>query len=124
MARYKMIVQLDPGEGREDAFLDFYPQTHVRDILTVPGVLSAQFLRRVHAISDAGPHEWAYMVIYEVECDDPKELQDAMVAGMKSGAIRADFDLLKAERRTVFYEALTDVLSGTTAGTVGGADVG
>ena len=113
MARYKMIVQLDPADGCEDEFLDYYPNAHVKDVLKVPGVLSAQFLRRGHTISEAGPHRWDYMVIYEVDCDDPQALQDTMVSGMRSGEIRGNFDLLKAQRRTVFYAPLTDILPGT-----------
>lgn len=56
MARYKMIVQLDAAEGVEEEFLENYPNVHIQDMLKVLVVQGAEFLRRGHAISDAGPH--------------------------------------------------------------------
>lgn len=106
MARWKMIVQLDPAEGREAEFVDYYPNVHVSDVAKLPGVLGAQFLRTGLMMTDKGAYPWKYMVIYDVECDDPSEIRDRMTAAVQSGAVRSNFELLKAERRTYFYETL------------------
>jgi hypothetical protein len=103
MARWKMIVQLDPVEGREQEFLEYYPKVHVNDVAQTPGVVGAEFLHRGLIVSDKGTFPWDYMVIYDIECDDPQEVLALITARMKSGEIRADGTLLRAERRTCFY---------------------
>ena len=113
MGRYKLIVQMDAAEGKEDEFRDYYPNTHVNDVLTVPGVLSAQLLRRKATMSDSGKHFWEYMVIYEIECDDPDALTAEIRSRAAAGDIRGNPGLMKSERRAIYYEAASPEMPGT-----------
>lgn len=116
MAHYKMIVQLDPTEGHEAEFLDYYPHVHIRDVTQMAEVKKAEFLRRRLTVSDPGDFAWEYMVIYEIECDDPEAFLARLMDAMKAGKIRANFDLLRPERRTCFYEPVGDPAGGGALG--------
>lgn len=112
MARFKMIVQLDPTEGREKEFLDYYPSVHVHDVLQTPGVVKAEVFHRGLVVSDKGTLPWDYVVIYDIEADDPQTVLDLIMARMKSGEIRSDSSLLRAERRTCFYAPVAEFTKG------------
>ncbi|MEQ3549631.1 hypothetical protein WIS52_04020 [Pseudonocardia nematodicida] len=73
---------------REDEFNDWYSRMHVPDVCAIPGVLSARRFRTAEQRSAfhgelAGGHR--YLVIYELDTDDPagveKELQERFADG-------------------------------------------
>jgi hypothetical protein len=62
-----MVVQSEPvSPSREDEFNDWYDNTHIPEILAVPGFVSARRYK-VHGDSATGR---AYLAIYELDADD------------------------------------------------------
>ena len=110
MKRYKLIIQMDAAEGQEEEFLKYYPNVHVADVSKTPGVVSAQFSRRAATMSDSGKHRWDYMVIYELETDDPDSFTALVRERVGAGAIRGNASLMGPERRAVYYEAISEVM--------------
>ena len=75
----------------EDEFNHWYTNTHVPDVTAVPGVLSARRFR-LSALESAFGGEIAqgqrYLVIYEIETDDPASIEQQMRERMADGRFR------------------------------------
>ena len=56
-------------DDREDEYNDWYNNTHLKDVLNVPGFVSAQRFRLSSAQRMANP-PYKYLAIYEIETDD------------------------------------------------------
>ncbi|MEE3853042.1 hypothetical protein VZC37_22085 [Gordonia sp. LSe1-13] len=73
MERHILIVQGNPNEGQEDEFNDWYSNTHLDEVLDIPGFVSAQ--RYVHVPvslhhGKAAPEaKHRYIAVYEIEGD-------------------------------------------------------
>ena len=66
MRRGVYVVQARPvTPEREREFNDWYDDTHIPELLAVPGFVSARRYRRV---GDGGGPE--YLAVYEIEADD------------------------------------------------------
>ena len=70
MQRYSLIVMTNPVEGRDGEYNDWYTNTHLHDVLKIPGIIGAQRFRRSDTQRDSGPFPWGYLAIYECETDD------------------------------------------------------
>jgi hypothetical protein len=69
MAKYVMLAQSEPVEGREDEYNAWQDNAHIKDVLGMPGVTSAQRLEATPIMM--GGEGRKYMTIYEIETDDP-----------------------------------------------------
>ena len=85
MPRYKMLVLSRPVEGREDDYNDWYQNTHLDQIVSLPGFVSAQ--RFKIAVNMRGAEAWPYMAIYEIEADDVQAAYRAMESAAVNGTI-------------------------------------
>ena len=81
MAKYKMIVFTGPVAGKEDAYNDWYNNVHLRDVVAIPGFVSAQRFKLESTMIGAMPN--SYLAIYEIETDDPAETMRQL--GARSG---------------------------------------
>ncbi|MEV6062913.1 hypothetical protein [Nocardia asteroides] len=111
MTRYQYVVLTNPVEGREDEFNEWYTNTHVHDVLRIPGFLSAQ---RFELSGDGQrapePHPWKYFALYEIETDDLTSVLDELTRRYDT----ADMVMSKAlapERLGLIYEAITERLA-------------
>lgn len=68
MAHYQLIVFSNPVAGQEEAFHRWYTQTHIRDLLKVPGVRTAQ---RHAVLADLSRAPLAgFVAEYAIESED------------------------------------------------------
>ncbi len=68
MKHYKFVVLSRPTEGREDEYNEWYQNTHLPELTSIPGIQSAQRFRMEVALVEGAA--WPYMSIYELETDD------------------------------------------------------
>jgi hypothetical protein len=68
MKKHVLVVQSNALAGRDDEFNQWYTETHLDDVLRVPGMLSAQRFK-IAAADPGAKHK--YLAIYEFEADDP-----------------------------------------------------
>lgn len=67
MKKCLLLVMTNAVEGKEREFNEWYTAQHIRDILKVSGVVSAQrFQLR------AGKEGFGFLALYELETDDPE----------------------------------------------------
>jgi len=71
MPSYRFVVLSNPTPGMEAKYNTWYNEQHLREVLAVPGIISAQRFK-VHSDSllagDKPNHN--YLAIYEIETDD------------------------------------------------------
>lgn len=106
MQKHIFIVYTNAVEGRDDEYNDWYTNQHLKDVLTIPGVVAAQRF----ALSDKQrldpPFPWAYAAIYEIETDD----LDAVIGPLKEwiGTDRMPrSDAMNPHREAYFFHPIT-----------------
>lgn len=85
MPRYKMLVLSRPTEGNEDEYNDWYQNTHLKQIVAIPGFVSAQRFKM--AVNMRGDSAYPYAAIYEIETDDVEGARQALEKAALSGDI-------------------------------------
>ena len=71
MARFKLVAMSNPNPGREEECGRWYDSTHLRDMVSVPGILSAQRFELLRSAPSTAFKR--YLAIYEVEAADEAE---------------------------------------------------
>ena len=78
MEKNILVVLTNPVAGKEDEYNRWYSEVHVREVVDIPGFVSAQRFQLTDAqMGPAGAHR--YLAIYEVE-GDPAEALNALKA--------------------------------------------
>ncbi|MGE0408587.1 MAG: hypothetical protein AB7P23_04900 [Amphiplicatus sp.] len=108
MGSYRFVVLANPTEGMEDEFNKWYNETHLKEVLQVPGFVAAQRFK-IHRPSLL-PHQKPahdYLAIYEIETDDI----EATLADLRSRPNTPAMSISKAFDLTtvspLIYESLT-----------------
>lgn len=70
MAKYKLIVLINAIEGREDEFNNWFINQHVPDVLTIPGMKTAQRFELAEHQREGAKKEFRFLTLYDVETDD------------------------------------------------------
>lgn len=79
MAKFKLLALTNANEGRDKEFNEWYDNTHLKDLLNMPAVKSATRFRLIDNKS------WAYLSIYDLDCEDPREVVKDIEALVASG---------------------------------------
>lgn len=81
------LVFSNPYPGRDDEYNQWYDNTHVPEVLAIPGIVSAQrYDLRPLARERGEEPEYRYLAIYEIE-GDPDEVMAKLGAAVRSGAV-------------------------------------
>ena len=83
MAKFKMIALTTPVAGKEDAFHDWYQNTHLPELVAMPGMTGAQRYQLVAKLMGSDTNPW--LAIYDIECDDPMAFLGAVGQASASG---------------------------------------
>lgn len=86
MPRYTMIALTNATPGGDAEFADWYEKVHLREMLSVPGVVTAQ-LGQVADIAAAGTPQYRYAGIYTIEAEDPAPVFEEMMRRYVAGEI-------------------------------------
>jgi len=71
MPRFMLTVFSNPITGKDDAYNDWYTNTHLADVLSIPGFVKAQRFRTVEGHDLPGAMtEHSYLATYEIMTDD------------------------------------------------------
>lgn len=85
MARCKLVALTSPLPGKEAEFHDWYQNTHLPEVIALPGGISAQRFKLVAKLMGSDANQW--LAIYDFECDNPAELLGAFGQASKSGQL-------------------------------------
>lgn len=116
MPTHKLVVFTNPVEGREQEFDEWYMNTHMPDVLRVPGIRSGQRFAWAHAQAREHAQPWRYMTLLEIDTDDLRGTLADLMSRAGTLAMRMS-DALAEQRIAYVYTAATGVF---TAGPGGG----
>jgi len=83
MPRFLMIAQSTPLEGRDQAFNDWYQNTHLPDVLAIEGFIRAQRYQVGAHISGTEPQP--YLTIYEIEAESAEAARQSLIDAAMAG---------------------------------------
>ena len=102
MANNIMIVLTNPVEGDEDAYNDWYTNTHLADVLKVPGVKSATRYKLADTQMVDQDCKFRYLAIYELDTDDLASVRDEILARVGTERMRASAAMSTTRDRFFF----------------------
>ena len=82
MARYKLVTQTRPVEGREAEYNEWFQNVHMRQVVALPGFRGAQRYRLARSLDPSPPAP--YLAIYDIETTDI----DAVLGGLLNASQR------------------------------------
>ncbi len=85
MAKCKLVALTTPLPGKEAEFHDWYQNTHLPEIISIPGFEGAQRFSLVAKMMGADENQ--YLAIYDAESDNPGALMAAMGELAQSGGM-------------------------------------
>jgi hypothetical protein len=68
---HKMIVLAKAKQGQVEALAKWYDEKHIKDLLAVQGLVTAERHTIVPIKQPDGSPQWDFMLIYELEGDNP-----------------------------------------------------
>jgi hypothetical protein len=90
-----MIVQTGCDPSREDEYNDWYSNTHIPEVLAVPGFVGARRYK-VHQPAVGAPPSHAYLSVYEIEAEEltapMQELRARSAAGQTTPGVGMQTD--------------------------------
>ncbi|HWD05883.1 MAG TPA: EthD domain-containing protein [Kribbella sp.] len=114
MAKHLLLVFADPEPGREAEFTEWYDNTHLPDVLRVPGFRAAQRFAARKGMRGEQP-EHRYAAFYEIDTDD----LDGALAALRSAITGMQMsDALAPTLVTHAYSAITDRVEAADAESV------
>jgi len=108
MQRHIMVVMTNPAEGQDQAYNDWYDNTHLKDVLEIPGIKAATRYRLSEHQRADPPHPYSYLAIYEIETDDLPRVVSELKTRAGSELMPISPALAPA-RQTLIFEPRTGV---------------
>jgi hypothetical protein len=102
MAKYVYVVLTNPVEGKEDAYNDWYDNTHLADVLRL-GFSSAKRFRLANIQQNT---DYKYLAVYEIETDDINGVSSAMIKAAGTPALPLSDALDLNSLQAWFYEEI------------------
>ena len=108
MRTFKLVALTNAVEGKDHEFNEWYDTRHLRDVLDIPGFISAQRFEMVGQV--VTPERlYRYCALYEIVTDDPDGVLGELRA-RAGGPLMQMSDALAQEIHTVLYEARSPVV--------------
>jgi hypothetical protein len=107
--KFTYVVFTNAVPGREEEFNDWYSNTHIPDLLRVPGIQAAQRFRRSTQQRTAGPHSWEYLALYQCDAAEPKAVTDAIQSRIGTPQMTMS-DACAEARYSCYFEPITELM--------------
>ncbi|HMP56434.1 MAG TPA: hypothetical protein PKD92_07670 [Novosphingobium sp.] len=104
MGRFTMIALTNAKPGRDAEFVEWYDNVHLAQMLSVPGVMTAQRCKLAD-IPAAGTPRWGYAGIYTIEADDPAPVFEAMMRRYQAGEMTPCDAMVEVSYNGIFLDA-------------------
>lgn len=104
--KHLLVVLSNAQDGTDEQFNRWYTDTHLGDIIALPGYTAAQRFKLSATQLAAGDLPYRYLAIYEVDADDVASAAEALRSNTGSMVIDPALD----RSRTVawFYTPITE----------------
>ena len=106
--RFTFLVMTNAVEGGDDEFNDWYNNTHIPDLLRVPGIVAAQRFRLLP--TQRTPHQpWKYLCLYECDAEQPTAIIDGLVRRIGTPEM-AMTSAITDPRYSCFFQPITELV--------------
>jgi hypothetical protein len=105
MARFSFVVYSNPSPGREQEYNDWYNHRHIKELLAMPGVLSARRLKLSATQLHAAPQPYQYLAIYDIEADDVQGFISEIMRRSANGSV-ARSTAMSSDSLPLFWDAI------------------
>jgi hypothetical protein len=106
MAKHILVVLSNAEDGTDEQFNRWYTETHLGDILTLPGYTAAQRFKLSEAQLGTGDLPYRYLAIYEVEAENVAAAAEALSSN--TGGMVIDPALDRSRTVAWFYTPITE----------------
>lgn len=106
MEKRMMLVFTNAVAGQDDEFNDWYDNTHLDEVLTIPGIVSATRFKLGDVQRLDPPYRYQYCAIYEIDTDDV----ESIIAELKRRPGTELMHMTTAmmpERESLFFEKIS-----------------
>ena len=103
MAKYILVVPSSAHAGKDDDYNRWYDETHLGDLLAIPGVVSGK--RYDADPASPNPPEAGYLAVYEIETDDPGKVLGELGRRAQAGEMVISPALDSASAKMWLYKA-------------------
>ena len=112
MPRYTFLAFTNPTAGKEDEYNAWYDEHHLKDVINVPGFVSARRFRLAaqQFPFNTQPLNYRYLALYEIETDDVKATLDEVVARAGSADMVMVDAIDMSTLSSPVYEEITPVI--------------
>ena len=100
MGKYIMVAQSNAKDGRDAEFNEWYDTIHLKEICSVPGIVSGKRFKTIPA--PTGAPALPYIAIYEFEADDPNAVIGELMQRAAGGKMTMS-DALDSQSATLFF---------------------
>ena len=98
-----LMTLMNAAEGCEDEFNEWYGNVHLKDVLSVPGFLSAKRFKTIEDdVLNPSP-SWTYMTIYQIDRDMVTTAFQELRRRIGAGEILMS-PSITSERLTFFFD--------------------
>jgi hypothetical protein len=108
--KYKMMLFTKPVEGRENEYHDWYQNTHLKDVVNVKSVKSAQRFRLSMNIVPGSADPPQFLAIYDIETDDIGRVLKDMAELAKNGGMDVPDTMAKDGIIGAVYEEYGEIV--------------
>ena len=108
MARYQYVVMTNAVEGREDEYNEWYTNTHLREVLEIPGFKSAVRYKVVQRPKAAFKPAQRYLALYEMETDNVEATLAELSRRSGAGELATSTALDRSTTTAVLYEYVAE----------------
>jgi hypothetical protein len=106
MANHLLVVLSNAQDGADEQFNRWYTETHLGDILTLPGYSAAQRFKLSETQLSGDDLPYRYLAIYEVDADDVASAAESLRSN--TGSMVIDPALDRARTVAWFYTPITE----------------
>ena len=101
MMKYKLVVLTNAVDGHEQAFNDWYDNTHLGDVLKIRDFTAAKRFKSVVPVM--GEPFYGYCAIYDVETDNPERAIERLTSAWGTPVMEMS-DALAPQMYAVLYQ--------------------
>ncbi|HZO06029.1 MAG TPA: hypothetical protein VFB52_06555 [Solirubrobacterales bacterium] len=103
-----LMVLSNPAEGEDEAYNDWYTNTHLDEVVSIDGFVSARRYKLTDAqIAGFPGSEHSYLAIYEIE-GDPADAFAQLVDELQSGRMELPDSIEQATISPWSFEAISE----------------
>lgn len=107
-----MVVLSNPVLGREQECDNWYRSVHLKEMVKLPGFVSAERFDLAHPMAAASAYQ--YLAVYHIECDDIEAVINELVTAAEDGTLTMSDALDRHNAYATVYSSAGEAVTGTT----------